>query len=469
MLRVIPTQSTPSKIKARSSLAGIAVSFALIASTIAVGAPSLASAQCAPDNPETSDRERRETSISETGTEFFVGELLAAIAGNSPTTQNCNPPDFDPFQDFLPQYDQPMELGLWNAQAALWGTITQDFPGGTFNWDGTAEALYAFSIDEDTNAEGEWNFSGGGIGIGTASSGGYVVDQHFTGSGPVTGTASLLILNGISTTTGTLTILGTTRSIDSPAVTNEPSRVQVHAAACDEAYGDWVYSIRANAEGAGFTTDLDGTWAAFRDNEAGAELARAEYTGGVSEQARTAFGDTANYIATYNQFVDDFQHWDTPSVFNFMEAVERSLNIFRNFTECDIEFFGQDNVTTAINALLFLMQGVLYLSDAVDQPLTGGEFRELLHVAVRTGAIGAGAPNPAQALKAEQGLIDAAERLLGNNLDPSDNQIFVNEDTKEAMRLGALMGWTYTVDGYNFPAKAVYAEYQAALGETGGE
>ncbi len=447
----------------------LGMAFVLVAASFASATPTLANAQCAPGT-EPSDRPQPTiaTSISDTSSELFVGELLDAIAGDAPTgTEDCAPVDFDPFENLLPNYDDGLELGLWKAQAGLWGTFSQDFGGASMLWDGSVEANFDFAVSDDRSAVGAWDFTGDGDISATLPEGDMTADQHFEGSGDVSGDSALLNLNGTSVTTGTFTAtvngFSITDSIDSSPTTNPPHPVRVRAVACGEAYGDWTYSVEDNIEAAGFNASFDGMWSAYRDNEAGAALARADYTSGVSTEAKTAFATVANYIVVYNQFVDDFRTWDTQSVFNFMEALEAELNNFRNFTECDIEFFGQDNVTTAINALMFLMQGLLVGSDDLDQTLTGSEFRELLHVAVRTGAIGSAAPNPVQALRAEQGLLDAGRRLLTESFDPTDLGIFVTDDTSEVVRLGALMNWTYEVEGYHYPAREVYDQYQAAV------
>lgn len=466
------SSATPTRSKSvRRSHSAVAVIAALVASSLAVVAPSSAQSQCANDTSAAA-KPTAATSISDTSTEFFVGELLDAIADEAPTqAQDCAPEDFEPFENLLPEYVEGMELGLWVGQAGLWGTFNQDFSGSEMVWSGSIAAEFQIGISDDRSASGTWEYTGDGDIAATVPDGDMTADQHFVGSGAVSGDSDLLVLNGTSVTTGTFT--GTVNgftisdSIDSAPTANPPHEVRVRAVACGEAYGDWTYSIEEGIEASGFNASFDGVWSAFRDDEAGAELARADYLSGVSTEAKNLFALTANYILVYNQFTDDFRTWDTQSVFNFMAALEAALNAFRNFSDCDIEFFGQDNVTTAMNALTFLMQGVLVGADSVDQPLTGAEFREMLHVAVRTGAIGAAAPNPAQAVKAEQGLVDAGQRVLSGHAE-SGTEIDVTEDTIEVMRLGSLMGWTYEVAGYRFPAKPVYAEYQAAVATADG-
>ncbi len=140
---------------------------------------------------------------------------------------------------------------------------------------------------------------------------------------------------------------------------------------------------------------------------------------------------------------------------------EAFLAELRNLTECDERLFGEDNVEVFLDGLTFVLQGLIIGSPA--SAYSSHDFQNLVHIAVRNGALGPGAPNPAQAVNAETALIHAGEAILEANLDPADNRIFVNDDTTRVMATGAAMGWAFTVGGNTYDARGTY---EGALGDT---
>ena len=92
--------------------------------------------------------------------------------------------------------------------------------------------------------------------------------------------------------------------------------------------------------------------------------------------------------------------------------------------------------------------------------LSGADLQALTQLAVRTGAIGAGAYNSNRAAQAESVLHSHAERILKQNVDPNDKrQLIVNDDVVATMSLGAAMGWEFQIRGQTLNAQNTWAQF----------
>lgn len=371
----------------------------------------------------------------------------------------------------------PLEIGPWSASGSAQGTATASEQGLDIVWRGRVPADFDFVIEDGGAASGTWSHAGDAIQTLSGSAGGQSISAtgfiNFSGNGAITGTNSLLTLNGSSTTSGSVVATVSGRSVAFPVDgTNTLPALQLEIAAttCDEAYGEWAYSVVQGFEGAGFEADFGGYWHALRGSAEvtaniaslfdAIEIADAGGTPDLESQSPLLLM-SAQILAEYNAFVDTFPGWTLSQVLDIAARTEALLAKIRNLTECDRRLFGDDNVELFVDGLTFLLQGLIIGAPA--DSYTSSDFAHLVHVAVRNGALGPGAPNPAQAVNAETALIRAGEAILAANVDPADNKIFVNDDTKRVMATGAAMDWSFTVAGTRYNARATY---ENALGDT---
>jgi hypothetical protein len=355
----------------------------------------------------------------------------------------------------------------WGAGSARGGgTAVQD--GNDVTWTGRIPAQFQFAVaKEDPAGEGiavgTWEHQGEARLTAIGPQGNFGIDITFTGAGPVGGSDTELILTGTSTTVGPFGI-GNTGPIP-------PQTVTIGAVTCNEAYGEWAYTVEQYFEDEGFNASFTGWWVGVRE---------VEDVQGEVEDILDAFensfdgtpnefftrspmlGMSAVMLSEFNGFVDDYPDgWTSDRVLDMMARTEALLNAWRNLTECDKKLFGEDNVETFLNGLTIIVQGLIVGAAGVG--LDSETFVQLAHAGARTGAYGPGAANPREAVRAEQALIDAGEAILEANVDPEDGEIFVNDDTTRVMATGAAMGWDYNVNGQSISARDTY---ESAMGES---
>ena len=393
---------------------------------------------------------------------FAIGVLLLAVA--LPAVAGPTPPA-----------GGPLEIGPWWASGMVGGTATQNQEGIEIVWTGQIFAEFEFSVVDSGEATGVWDFSGNaGVelqGLVEELDVEAFADVAYSGGGQISGTNAELVLDGTVDTAGT--VVATTpggeveRSISN---TNQIStlRMAIRAALCDEAYGDWALPVQAAFEGAGFEASIDGFWIGFRETEGMVAetdrlLEAAGFTGPNApplESRSEVLGLSAVLLSDYNNFVERFPNWTMEEIFELLERSEALLNEIRNLSECDRRLYGEDNIEDFISGLTFVIQDLIRIG-ATAEDLSSATWQQLVQLASRTGVVGPGAVNPAEALEAEQSLIDEGEEILEANVDPDDGLVLVNDDTKRVMATGATMNWTYFVNNVEHHARATYGAFLA--------
>ena len=159
-------------------------------------------------------------------------------------------------------------------------------------------------------------------------------------------------------------------------------------------------------------------------------------------------------LSRVNAFIEQYPDWSMDDVMDALAWSEMLINELRNLRPCDIKLFGEENVELYISALTYQVQQLI-MGGANLQDVDGNDVFQLMEVATRVGAFGPGAHNPSEAVEAEEALRQAAERILEAHMD-QDGEIFVTEDTVKAMLTGAIMGWTFWVDGVAYDARETY-------------
>lgn len=390
-----------------------------------------------------------------------VGVVRSVAVAVAVTTVIATPADAQVHEELA------LEMGPWSASGEASGTATASERGVTITWQGSIPAQFEFEIsrtDDDAPgvATGTWEHQGAAVMTVTVSGVSAVGDLAFNGGGRVSGTDTSLQLSGDATTTGVVSAgpmqLPVSNSSELP-----PLPLNVRAVSCDEAYGDWVFTVEQAFEDQGFTASFSGFWIAFRQtSETQGEVAAILDTFGGSsngdvsdiESRSELVALSSTLLSEYNAFVDAFPGgWTTARVLDVAARTEALLNAWRNLTECDERLIGPDNVETYVNGLTLVVQGLIVGGAG---GVASSAWEQLAHLGARTGAFGPGASNPAEAVRAEQALIDAGEAILEANVDPADGEVFVNDDTERVMATGAAMGWDYSVNGEFLDARDTY-------------
>lgn len=406
-------------------------------------------------------------------TTLFCGVFALVAASVTPATAQDDveaPPD---------PVGGPLEIGPWTAAANASGQATASEGGMQLTWTGNIPAQFTFGVADDGRATGTWTHQGSAVFEFSGTSEGQSIDAtadvSMSGGGSVSGNNTQLTLEGTSTNTGTMTGTVAGRSMTMPINNTQPTSpmtVSVRSTVCDEAYGDWEYTVEAGFRGEGWATaSFSGHWLGYRDTAGVQEhlddlLDQAAMGGDdmpdFSSSGTPLMAKTAELLWRYNDFVDDYPNWAIGDVINAMEWAELLINELRNLTECDLKMFGEDQVEIFTNGLTLMIQqlvmGILEVGD-VDSTA----WQTLAQVAARTGAIGAGSQYPEAAAAAEAALIEAGSKILTDNLD-EDGLVDVTDDTKRVMATGAAMGWEYDVGGTIYDARASFDDYLAAGG-----
>lgn len=345
-----------------------------------------------------------------------------------------------------------LAIGPWWASASARGGGVADQDGNTIVWNGRIPAQFQFNVEKTDEqdvgtATGTWEHQGEALLEITAAEGALDLDLTFLGSGPVAGTGLDLILTGSATTSAEFGI-GNTADIP-------PQIVKIGAVTCNEAYGEWAYTIERFFESEGYDAAFTGFFIGLREVEdVQDDIDDLVFEFSLDSNSRPETVSTQSplvdmtsaMISEYNAFTDDYpEGWSTSRVIDMMARTEALLNEWRNLTECDELLFGPENVETFVNGLTFVMQSLI--GGAGAQGVDSETFVQLAHAGARSGAFGPGAPNPGSAVQAEQALLDAGEAILEANVDPEDGQVFVNDDTERVMATGAAMGWEFQVNG----------------------
>jgi hypothetical protein len=386
--------------------------------------------------------------------------LTAAIAALmiTPSALAAEPPE-----DGLP-------IGPWTAAAYADGRAVIKAKGMKVDWRGEIPAQFTFDVSDDGKAKGTWVHQGDARQVISGKVAGRKVrgtaDIAFSGGGKLGGTNESLRLTGSSRQTGDLTLKGAGGSVsyDVSQRSKVPRlKLPVSAATCSEAYGEWAYTLKQAIERQGFKASMAGYWLGFRDTEEAqaqaGRLLEASHQQGPEAQALDSSSElltlAAGLLRRYNDFVDRFPDWTIDEVSVLFGETEAVLNVLRNLTECERRLFGEDNVEQFFNGLTFILQNlILQTSTLTDLPAE--TWQSLVQASLRSGAIGPGAANPAEAAAAEQALIDAAEAILDRSVDPADDRIVINDETIMAMGTSAAMGWTLDVRGTTYDARETW-------------
>jgi len=362
--------------------------------------------------------------------------------------------------------DDGLATGPWTASGIASGSATASVGAMEIVFNVDIPADFTFDIHSDGSADGTWEHGGSGTFTGTGEQGTVHGDLRYSGSGAVGGTNRELLLTGTSRTVGTVRAGGAGQTMAFPVDNTSPIptlRMRVTAESCDEAYGEWAYTVEQAFEDEGFSATIGGHWLGFRESEAikdhAEELFRLSTQTGsgappVSSES-PLLATAANVIRRYNELADGLRAASLDEVFDILADSDAVVNTLRNLSDCEVELLGAANVETYLNGLTFVIQGLIAGGLDVFE-VTSADWQLMVQVAARTGAIGAGAVDPAAAAQAEQALIDEGSAILAEHYLPERDTFEQTDDSVRVLATGAAMGWTYEVAGEPVNARATY-------------
>lgn len=383
-----------------------------------------------------------------------IAILALVLAGSVPRAHAVEAPDGG------------LATGPWAASGTARGSATASDGGMEIVFNVDIPADFTFDIHSDGSADGTWEHGGSGTFTGTGEQGTVHGDLRYSGSGAVGGTNRELLLSGTSRTVGTVRAGGAGQGMAFPVDNTSPIptlRMRVTAKSCDEAYGEWAYTVEQAFEDEGFSATIGGQWVGFRESEAikenAEELFRLSTQTGSGAPPLSSesplLATAANVIRRYNELADGLREVNLDEVFDILADSDAVINTLRNLSDCEVELLGEANVETYLNGLTFIIQGLIIGGLDVFE-VTSADWQLMVQVAARTGAIGAGAVDPAAAARAEQALIDEGSAILEEHYLPERDTFEQTDDSVRVLATGAAMGWTYEVAGEPVNARATY-------------
>jgi hypothetical protein len=373
--------------------------------------------------------------------------------------------------------DGGLATGPWIASGWADGVAFISESGLDLQMTVNIPAEWDFYVDADGVVRGTWTHQGEAVIVGTTRDGQMRGDMNHSGSGSVGGTNKELTLDGTSRTTGVVTF--STGGLTFPVDNSHPIpslRMAVESTFCDEAHGSWAYTVETALEEGGWTSEIGGFWRGIRKSEGfdeHAEEVRQLALERGADRSRVETHDWLLYIIAYvirqaNDIsglvltADPDYGFPLDELFEVIEDAEWALNTLRNLSDCDMELLGEDNVEQYINDMTLSIQ-VLISSGTYLDDTRPGQWQQLVQIAARTGAIGAGSAVPAGAARAEQELVDYGSAVLTAYYEPDARgpglgSIPQNEDTQRVIATGVAMGWTFEVDGIDLDAGQLWLE-----------
>lgn len=371
--------------------------------------------------------------------------------------------------------DAGLATGPWLASGWADGVAFISEGGLDLQMTVNIPAEWDFYVDVDGVVRGTWTHQGEAVIVGTTPDGQMRGDMNHSGSGSVGGTNKELTLDGTSRTTGVMTFSsgGLTFPVDNSY--RIPSlRMAVESTFCDEAHGSWAYTVETALEEGGWTAEIGGFWRGIRNAEGFDEHAEEVRQLAVDRGADQSLVESQDYLLFIIAYVIQQANGITNAVFaadpeldipldllfDVIEDAEWALNTLRNLSDCDMELFGEDNVEQYINDMTLSIQGLISSGTYLDDTWPG-QWQQLVQIAARTGAIGAGSALPASAVVVEQVLTDYGSAVLTAYYDPDARGpglggIPENEDTHRVIATGAAMGWTFEVNGFDLDARQLW-------------
>jgi len=354
-----------------------------------------------------------------------------------------------------------LATGPWTASGTARGTATASEDGLEIVFNVDIPADFTFEIHSDGSADGTWEHGGSGTFTGTGAQGSVHGDLRYSGSGAIGGTNRELLLTGTSRTVGTVRAAGAGQSMVFPVDNTSPIptlRMKVAAMSCDEAYGEWAYTVEQAFEDEGFSATIGGQWVGFRASDEFAEqasdlleLARSFGTGAPVDPAAGAdvmaksslLSLAAAVIAMGNELADLLRNIvpnkaAVDNIFDLLADAEQVINALRNLGDCDRELLGEGNVEHYLGALTGTVQNLVHATAGAG--VSTQEWQLLVQIAARTGAIGAGADNPAAAAAAEAELIGYADQLLQLYQATGFDET-LEPDLRRVLAMAIAMGW----------------------------
>lgn len=381
---------------------------------------------------------------------------------------------------------------------SAYGAAAVEREGVSVLWRGKILAGFRFTVDESGFADGDWGMTGFGTQEVEFSGVAATAELDYSGGGTIEGSDTTLVAFGDATTTGVVQPFGQSINTTAPI----PALFIDIDVFCNEMWGDWALTVEQAFEDSGFSggdaaTSFDGVmighvrYEGFSDEaievltENGFTLDMVNSWAGdyaIAERVEfelvTIEAHFAAVSAAAQRLEDEYPNWSGPDAYAVVDQIHTLLNVLRNLSGCTQRILGEDQIERWTDSLHRLLRRLI--AKLVDLELYPGRpprgqgfanpgvapepepdpvqatlaYAQLVDFATRSAVIGAGALDPDDAAVAEQELIDAGSRLLAG-LDGAGGS---DDDRRRVLAIGALMGWTFDVDGELVDAAGALAE-----------
>lgn len=359
-----------------------------------------------------------------------------------------------------------LEPGPWLGSAVARGNATYEVPGLRVTHDVEIDAELSFDVVGDA-VDGTWTYTGTGVVDAVGNYQGMSSTLHaevtYGGGGPIRGTSERPRMTGTSRTTGTGYLEAQDRRFPIDPSSRDPVPpldVRITYAECDQATGDWTFSINQRLAEEGFTPSFSGQWVALRQDEWAQQMEATEFSETVQRLQElvdefNAAIDPFDRAGSAVEF-EDLPPLDLDALADLLQQAEQVTNELRNLSTCERDLLGEEKVERFVSVATQAVQHLIEI--AVGQhDLSADWIRTLLQVGLRTAAVGAGAElHQQRAVALEEGLREEAEAILqehvsdegvslqGNACDPC---LDLTGPVKKVLVLGAQRGWTYEFAG----------------------
>lgn len=313
-----------------------------------------------------------------------------------------------------PQNELP--VGEWLGSARAGGSTKADQSGLTIRGVGDFNVNLEFAVATSGPLEGSWTMEGTSDWVLTKEGFSVNAFMDHKAEGPISGDRRQFSL-GVAQINSDITVAVPNVSTQELKTTDPigPINLNVTGIYCDDAFGEWILSWNSELLEQGYTPTFGGDWYAVRQAP---EFTDAQSAIELFTELDRLNQEIENTIK--NAPVEDgLTRIDPQVLWGFIHEMVEAHNKLRNLSQCDREFFGDENVERWIYITTANLRWGTYVFfenlEENDLFLDGIGFMQLSSALLGAGAIGAGAIVPIDGtveVELQQGL----EKILESEL-----------------------------------------------------
>lgn len=356
---------------------------------------------------------------------LLVGAVLVAGIPVAAQEEAEIPPVFDPVPPDEVTGPWRIDDGEYSGSIGFGGAFWLDIDGAAIIWSGSARGPMSFTVTNGV-LEGVWSFDGSAdissIGLPFPLSG----VNTFSGGGGVSGDGTYR-LSGGGTTSSTASVAGFTQSVsESWDATDVPLQGIVQV--CDQVVGNWDQMIDSAMADTTLTYSMRSYFSVFALVPSDEIHERIDEVLEQANEIRNDQRDPSLVIFRLGLLMDDIE-----ALLSDMDAHPETCPIDGTFLRITTQV-----VADLANTFMAQWEG------EEPHPLQAIDLRDLLAVALRAGAIGSGAADPATA----EFLESRAEALVQRAYDDALTHDPISDEQLLAAAVAAqMLGYTFQPSG----------------------